>query len=237
MVEHLILTELKQVGPVSVLLVEEDTRSVREIGMVWYTASHKYDMFVELTNAEVDEAMVFGESMFNHSQGRGLRDYIPDKTKGKRAQSIGSLAERAGSKGLGLPWTQWVDTFHQPDLHHNVEVRLIGVDRYGLRVYDKDHDSRRVLGVVIEKGRERMPYRIPGWIYAKDAKCIEYKMDPLEKNHPMYAVPQTVLRDPRELIEIIKCEQGGSCVKRQLRVQQTWTDAEWWSDYDQAKRY
>jgi recombination protein RecT len=178
--------------------------------MIIYRASHLHDEFVSLDDGEIDEAALFGKEMYQSSQRQGLKDYRPevrDGVTGERIQMLGSVAERGASKALGIPWTHWIGTFHQPDLHHNIEVRLIGVNHYGLRVYDKDHDSRRVVGVVIEKGKEREPYRLPGWIYAADAKQASFRMDPHEKNHPMYAVPQYVLRPLSELKEIILVEK------------------------------
>jgi len=175
-----------------------------------YTACHRYDVFVSLTDVEIDEALEFGRQMYHLSQCRGLHDhrtFVRRGVNGERVQSIGSLAERAGAKALGLPWTHWIDTFKSPDLHHNIEVRLIGVDHYGLRIYDRDDDSRRVVGVVIERGAEHSVYRIPGWINAKYAKRPEYLIDPLNRGQPMYAVPQDRLRSLKELEELIAGER------------------------------
>ncbi len=173
--------------------------------------ANDHNLRVELTKQEIDEAALFGRKIYQSSQERGLKDYRPEVRNGvtgERIQMLGSVAERAAATGLGIPWTHWINTFHDPDLGHNIEVRLIGVNHYGLRVYDKDDDSRRVVGVVIEKGKERQPYRLPGWIYAGDAKRDEYRMDPHQKGHPMYAVPQWVLRPIRELLAIIEEERG-----------------------------
>jgi len=127
---------------------------------------------------------------------------------GRRIQQLGALAECACAKALELPWLRGINTFKRPDLGHNIEVRLIGDDAFGLRVYPKDHNSRRVVGVIIEKGREREPYRIPGWINAKYAKKIKYQMDPGNRNRPFYGVPQDRLCDPKLLMELIQKEQN-----------------------------
>jgi hypothetical protein len=177
--------------------------------MIYYEACNDNDVFVSLTDEEYEEAKNFGKFMYEHSQKQGYRDYrkfVRKGVDGQRVQELGSIAERAVAKACGIEWTAWVDTFKKPDLHHNIEVRLIGVDRYGLRVYDRDHDTRRVVGIVIEKGKEREPYRIPGWINAKYAKKDIYRMDPLGRGKPMYSVPQNKLRSLESLLEFIKKE-------------------------------
>jgi hypothetical protein len=167
-----------------------------------YTACHKNDVFVDLNDREYDEAVAHGKHMYAHSQKSGLRDYI-NKTKGERAQILGSVCERAVAKALGIYWTAWIDTFHKSDLPFNIEVRLIGVDNYGMQVYDKDDDSRRVVGIIMEKGKERKPYRIPGWINAKYAKQKKWRMDPNWKGHPFYGVPQQKLHHIDHLKRLI----------------------------------
>jgi hypothetical protein len=96
-------------------------------------------------------------------------------------------------------------TYNVPDLLDDIQVRLIGVNHYGLRVYPQ-HDGKgdephwKVVGVVIERGDERKPpWRIPGWIYARDARRKEWLIDPHDRKAPMWAVPQEFLRDPMEL--------------------------------------
>ena len=177
---------------------------------VFYKACHDHDEFVTLTDAEINEAANFGSEMYESSQERGLNDRRPEirnGVDGRRVQMLGSVAERACSKALGIEWTHWMDTFRTPDLHHNIEVRLIGVNHYGLRVYDKDHDSRRVVGVVIEKGKEREAYRIPGWINAIYGKKERYKIDPHNKGQPVYAVPQDKLQPLDTLKFLVNAEK------------------------------
>ena len=178
-----------------------------------YCACHKNDVFVTLSGIEIDEAMEVGRKIYQSSQERGLRDYRKFKGNGwvdpdgERLQALGSVAERAAAKALGLEWTAWYDTFKRPDLHHNIEVRMMGVNRYGLRVYDRDHDSKRVVGIVIERGREAGPYRIPGWINAVHGKRPEYLMDPLGRGQPVFAVPQYRLHHLSVLMDLIEAEQ------------------------------
>ena len=82
--------------------------------------------------------------------------------------------------GLGYPMFLGSETFNVPDLPNDIQVRLIGVDHYGLRVYPQ-HDGKgdephwKVVGVVILKGEERKPpWRIPGWIIR--ARCSAGRM-------------------------------------------------------------
>lgn len=171
-----------------------------------YVASHRHDVFVSLTDAEYAEAVTHGRQIYALSQGRGWTDhhnFTRNGVDGERIQILGSIAERAVSKACGIEWTRWVNTFKAPDLHFNIEVRLIGRENYGLRVYPRDDDSRRVVGVVIERGMERKPYRIPGWINALHGKRPEWLIDPLNQGHPVYAVPQSRLHSLDVLMQLI----------------------------------
>lgn len=161
-----------------------------------YKASNKNDVFIELNDHEYQEAMEFGSELYKYSQESKFKDYrtfIRNGVDGERVQQLGALAELAVSKALMVKWPKGINTFKKEDLPFNIEVRLIGKNNYGLRVYDRDNDSRRVVGVVIEKNREREPYRIPGWINAKYAKKDFYKIDPLGRGRPVFAVPQEKL--------------------------------------------
>ena len=177
--------------------------------MAMFNSNNRRD-FVQLTKAERLEAMELGSEMYESSQARGLKDYRKfkrDGVDGERVQQLGSMAERAVAKALDIEWTGWIDTFKKADLHHNVEVRLIGVDHYALRVYDRDEDSRRVVGVVIPKGREMGQYRLPGWTFACNGKLPDLKMDPLKRNHSFYGVTQDRLLPIEELRDLIELEK------------------------------
>jgi hypothetical protein len=180
-----------------------------------YTACHAHDEFHGLTDPEFEEAWNFGEYLWTHSQGN-LKDKHPGEGS-LRIQQLGSVSERIGFKCFGFPWLPGVDTFKGPDLPGNIEVRLIGVDYYGLRVYGpqagtkEDHDSRRVMGVIMPKGQERKPARLPGWILARDAKALNplWIQNPNNKI-PFYGVHQAFLRPLSELREILR-QEGFSC--------------------------
>ncbi len=150
--------------------------------------------YIELTDFEFDVAWKIGDKIWRLSQERGLKDYCgnkPNGVDGGRLQCLGAVAECAIHKWLNRFWLGNYNSFKNPDLA-DLEIRLIGLEHYGLRVRDSDDDSRRVVGIVIPKGREREPFRIAGWIYAREAKKTEWKMNPYN-GRPIYCVPQTQL--------------------------------------------
>jgi len=163
-----------------------------------YLPSHQHDDFVELTDEEYAEAVKRGKAIYRRSQRKRLRDhraFLRNGVDGERVQMLGEVAARAIAKALDLEWTDSTDSFKNADLPHNIEARLIGRDWYGLRVYERDHGSRRVVGCVIEKGQERGEYRIPGWINAIHGKRSEWLQDFLSRGRPVYVVPQSELYD------------------------------------------
>jgi len=155
----------------------------------------------------------------SHADGRTDRDewrgFTEGPDAGKRQQALGSLCERIAAKNLEVYWPGVVNNFGGPDLPGNVEVRLIGKERYGLRVYPRDHDSRRVIGVVVPLGCERgkptktFRFRVAGWIEAGTAKRDEWKHAP-HGRPPVYFVPQDALRHPAELRRIIREEAAAA---------------------------
>jgi hypothetical protein len=182
--------------------------------MTIYTAYHGNDVFVQLTEEEVQKAWNAGTYLRNVSVAEGREDNPSLSGPPSRTQSLGTLAEMAVAKALGLTWKlqvgNTIESGHkEPDLPFNIEARLIGVQRYGLRIYDHDDPSLRVVGVVIPKGGEAGPYRIPGWINAVYAqKRPAWRMDPLEKQAPFFGVPQQSLFHLDELRRLIREEQG-----------------------------
>jgi hypothetical protein len=168
------------------------------------------NFWVEHTEWQILRALWVGRTMWKESQKKKtqgkMRDYWgnkPDGASGLRLQQLGALAESVGAQGMGIYWPGHINNFKDPDLPHNIEVRLIGCEHYGLRVRESDDPDRRILGVVIPKGKEDGPYRIPGWIRAGDAMLHEeWSMNPWE-GREMIAVPQNELGKPAELKRII----------------------------------
>jgi hypothetical protein len=171
-----------------------------------YEASHQHDLFVELTDAEFNEAWEAGAQIRQSSVDRGLRERLCAED-GMRVQQLGEVAALAIAKAAGLPWTPGMDTFKNADVVHNIEARMMGREWYGLRVYDRDNSTRRVVGCIIEPGREREPYRIPGWINAKFAKREEWRCDFGNRGKPVYAAPQSALFGFDELLRLIAKEK------------------------------
>lgn len=172
-----------------------------------YHACHIHDEWCELSDEEYAECFERGAEIYYSSQERNLKDnrnFTRNGVTGLRAQQLGEVSARAIAKALGLPWTNSMDTFKGADLPCKIECRLIGRDRYGLRVYETDKDWKRVVGCIIEPGREREPYRLPGWINAKHGKKTEWLDDPLNRGRPAFFVPQDKLHGLDVLRALIK---------------------------------
>lgn len=175
-----------------------------------YTACHDHEEFVRLDNWEIYGAAVIGGKTWRKSQADGRKDFYghTEDGGGKRIQMLGSVAEKAAAKALGMYWPGTVDQNGRADIPPDIEVRLIGVDHYGLRVHPDDPDDWAVVGVVIEKGQERTkPYRLPGWIPASEAKRPEWEFGSgngagtgkVADGRPVFFVPQSELRPLDEL--------------------------------------
>lgn len=174
-----------------------------------YTVSYLSSDFVTLTPPEIDAAFAAGKRIRIESEARGLKDrrdvlVKEEKVDAEKIQQLGALSEQIVGKYFGLYVSYAYNTFRTADLPFNIEVRTIGREHFGLRVYAKDDDSRRVVGVVIPPGMERGPkYRIAGWIVAGDAKKHwEWTQNPYNAGE-FFGVPQASLRHIKELVEII----------------------------------
>jgi hypothetical protein len=176
-----------------------------------YAACHANDVRVILTADEIALAMKAGEEArkwsLEHNQHNkrqlGERNGVTDLW----IMQLGYIGEYAVCKALGIRWHSSNRTYQNADIKNtNIEVRVIGLNHYGLRVYPHDADTRRVVGIVIEKGKEAGPLRIPGWINARYAKKKQWLMDPLERGQPIYCVPQACLFPLSQLIELLKRE-------------------------------
>lgn len=174
--------------------------------MILYTACHDHDEWVELRRDEFEYAWRHGaklraQSVAARDRDRPSLDVASDEQK-LRIQQLGAVAELVVRKALGRPMRLPEKTYQAADIPPQTEVRLIGDERFGLRVYGKDLDSRFVVGVVIPRGQEKGPYRIPGWCSASRAKANPgWKMDPNNKGWPFWAVPQDELESLSTLPE------------------------------------
>ena len=176
--------------------------------MTVYRPHYEGSEWVTLTDEEIDYAQRVGLEMRKLSLRHRHRDYRAEMDKefsekqAQKNQALGEVADLASRKYFGFSMTLVTENYQKADLPHNIEVRMIGYDRYGLRVYKKDDASRRVVGVVIPRGKERGPYRLAGWIVAADARQDRWEMAPWG-GRPMYAVPQEHLRPMSELKNLI----------------------------------
>lgn len=172
-----------------------------------YETCHDRDWWIELSRVEFDEAARHGMALRKFSLANGHRDKKgfghrpPTAELALRMQVLGAVSEAIVRKALGFTVALKAQAYGEPDLPNNVEVRLITHEHYGLRVYPNDPNERKVVGVVITEGNERAGrYRIPGWIYAGNARLFdEWVMAPYD-GPPMWAVPQDELWDARELL-------------------------------------
>jgi hypothetical protein len=168
---------------------------------VIYTAAPIRDS-VSLDAWEVHGAVERG--LQQRADARGWKEYADNKPEGEdgaRLQCLGQIAERAIAKRLNRYWLGLSGVGKAPDLEPNIEVRLIGVPHYGLRVRQDDIDTRIVIGIIIPRGDwiyglAKPPWAIPGWITAGAAKRAEWMMNPFA-GRPMYAVPQQFLHPLR----------------------------------------
>lgn len=177
--------------------------------MTIYRPCHDSSEWVTLTDEEIDYAQRVGLEMRKLSLRHNHRDYRAEMDKefsekqAQKNQALGEVADLACRKYFEFSMTLVTENYQKADLPHNIEVRLIGNDSYGLRVYNKDHESRRVVGVVIPRGRERGPYRVAGWIVAADARQDHWEIAPWG-GRPMFAVPQEHLLPMSSLLELVR---------------------------------
>lgn len=174
-----------------------------------YRACHRHDEFVQLTDEEINRCARHGIEMRKASLAARHKDhygYAPDDAKAIRVQALGALCERAVCRYFGWDVELSINVFGVADLPGDIQVRLIGAEHYGLRVYPNDDPLWRVVGVVIPKGCERKPYRLPGWIDACEALSRpEWSIAPCGRP-PMIAVPQEHLRPLSELRGFLRVE-------------------------------
>jgi hypothetical protein len=176
-------------------------RPSTEEALVIFRACNDHAEFVSLDDDEIDFAI--RRSRRKYQQGdqhdkhgwSGWEREVNGHRMGWRNQALGGHCEQAAAKALNVyPYHRFNDRFSQEaDLPYDIEVKLIGRDYYGLRIYDKIPDHFRVVGVIIEPGKERgHPLRLPGWIRAEDGKRIGHLLAP-HGMPPFRAVAQSDL--------------------------------------------
>src|SRR6516164_3911952 len=167
--------------------------------MTDYAPHYRGSEYVWLTDPAIDLLARIGMEQRRVSIANGHRNkpgYDPDDMTAMRVQALATVCEGCGCAALNWPFDCiQSQVYNVADLPGDIQVRLIGREWYGLRVYPGDLDHWRVVGVVIPPGLERQPARLPGWVYAGDARCHqEWVINPHQGRAPMIAVPQRYLR-------------------------------------------
>lgn len=180
-----------------------------------YQPCYVHDEHQDLEHTEYWHAFNRGVAISRYSKRHNMHDkrasdqYVNGVyVDGDRVHGLGEVSACAIAKHFSLEFINSLNSFKNADLPHNIEARLIGNNRYGLRVKIDDVDSRRVVGCVIPPGKERQTYRLPGWIIAKDGKQARWLRDPKDQKKPIFLVPQCKLRPLSELWEIILKEKN-----------------------------
>lgn len=174
--------------------------------MISYQRYDGSSEYVRLTDEEVSAAARHGKRMREVSLAQGDHDHRAQMTKpfpeeqAVRNQCLGALAETVVRKYLGLSLELPMKTYGEPDIPPDIEVKLIGDEHYGLRIYPDMPDLWRVVGVVIPRGCERdLSYRIAGWLHAGSGKREAFLNAP-HGGRPVYWVPQNLLLPPAALL-------------------------------------
>lgn len=172
----------------------------------WTEACHDHDEWVQLTAAERSLAKYHARKVHELALLSGQQDRgAAPRGGGLVEHERGALGERAVAKWLGVYWPAVID--QQPDesdLPHDIEVRAVSRDNYGLRVYPDDPDGRRCVLVVVENVDADVPYRLPGWLPAEDAKRDEWLT--VYRQDPFHVAEQHELRPMRELRQLVVAE-------------------------------
>lgn len=178
--------------------------------MTEYLPFYENSEYVELSNEQINHCIKVGLEMHKYSlenKHKHKNGWQGSERDAQYMQAIGAVCEGATCVAMGWPIKLKTEVFNVADLPHEIQVRLVSKNHYGLRVLPTDEDNWRMVGVIIVKGQERKPpYRLPGWIYANDAKRPEWQMAP-NGRPPMWAVPQKHLRPLKELKNLLNADK------------------------------
>jgi hypothetical protein len=150
---------------------------------------------VELTYWEMLVAAQIGVSRQLESLNRKLRTRNgTDPEDGFKVHIQGAMGEVAAAKGLGVYWPASCNSFKNPDLPPNIQVRLRTKAEYDLILRDGDADDE--IFVLITGSPPT--FSLKGWCLGKEGKKDKWKKDPNGRG-AAYWVPQTSLRPISEL--------------------------------------
>jgi hypothetical protein len=167
------------------------------------------DEWAYLTRDEVNACARFGLSLQERAEKRNFKktpgETADNATLGKQ-HALSQVTEGAMRRHFGWPLEFNANGFNEPDLPGRLQVRSITGEHKGLKVKSRDGADWRVVGVIAPPGKERGPYRLPGWYLAGDAQQREDWAKPWFDGPPVYIVPQKLLRPMSELREILRSE-------------------------------
>lgn len=162
---------------------------------------------MKLTDAQINDCALVGRRIRQTSVARNHRNKPGYNVEAaEKNQMLSTVAEGAACVALGVEIEIRENVFRVADVLDSVQVRLIGADNFGMRVYDNDPDEWCVFGVIIPRGCERKPYRLPGWYLAGDAKDHPEWIIAPNGGPPVIAVPQKFLRPNSELRELLRAD-------------------------------
>jgi hypothetical protein len=152
---------------------------------------------VELTKSEVFTAAMVGlqrqcSSLFKKSKNR----FEIEKEKEWGIHIIGAMGEAAAARGLGMYWPMSVDTYKDPDILPNIQVRTRTKDDGDLIVRDDDDDNE-IFVLVTGTGPKFM---LRGYVTGKEAKKKEWLKSP-NGWKAAYFVPQSKLKSIEDLLK------------------------------------
>lgn len=111
------------------------------------------------------------------------------------AHILGALGEAAYAKTANRYWSGSVNTFKDPDIGADVQIRTRSHDHYDLIVRDADAD--RDVFVLVTGGPSEFVIR--GWIHGSDAKKPQWEKD-YGGHGKAWFVPQSALHPIEMLI-------------------------------------
>lgn len=147
-------------------------------------------MRIDLSNAEVGNACMGGMRRNISSIRDGRKDNHGLSGPGWNEHIVGAIGEMVVAKALGIYWSAGVDTFKDPDLGVDIQVRCSDQPMASLIVRDDDKDDHRFVLVVGVLYR----FHIVGWMYGDEAKQQRWYKNPNGRGFA-YFVPQTELKD------------------------------------------
>ena len=162
-------------------------------------------MSVEITLTPYE--LMLGSSVGCMRQISALKACLPDKhgaeAGGWKLHIEGALGEIAAAKALGYYWSGSINTFKDPDLSRNIQVRTRSKNEYELIVRREDRDDDFFVLVTGVSPN----YLVRGWLSGRESKRSNW-LATHGGRESAYFVPHQALRNMDEL----KAELAFQCV-------------------------